>query len=438
MSRWHATAALSRALLVGAVGIGAAVLAGEPVLVVLVAPLVVCGALGLANRPARIPRLVTRLDHAWLHEGQGTTSRVLLSDAEDVEHVTRIAAGAPYVALHPAHGRLGRFLAAGEPGEDGAAEGLEIEISPRRWGRRLLGEERIGLTTRWAGYLWGPVPVDGHEMRVLPSRAPFDSRAEAPQPVGLVGAHRSRRVGSGTEFSGIRPFQAGDRLRRIHWRVSVRTDRLHVTTARAEEDSGVLLIVDALADHGASQGVDGAASSLDLTVRAAAAIAEHHVRRGDRVALLVVNAQGEQVSPGTGARHLRVLLGTLAGVRPGHPRDVEIERLRLRVGAGTVVLVLSPMLSGAIGTATATLVRRGLPTLVVDTLPPEAAPGVADGADPLLSDLAWRMRRIEREQVLVALAALGCPVVAWRGPGTLDDVLHRLARRAQLPQVRAR
>ena len=40
----------------------------------------------------------------------------------------------------------------------------------------------------------------------------------------------------------------------------------------------MLLVVDALADHGRSGGVDGAASSLDVTVRAAAAIAEHHVR----------------------------------------------------------------------------------------------------------------------------------------------------------------
>ena len=47
-------------------------------------------------------------------------------------------------------------------------------------------------------------------------------------------------------------------------------------------------------------------------------------------------------------------------------------------------------------------------------------------------------RAIEREQVLGRLAALGCPVVAWRGPGTVDDVLRRLARRAQLPRVRVR
>jgi hypothetical protein len=40
--------------------------------------------------------------------------------------------------------------------------------------------------------------------------------------------------------------------------------------------------------------------------------------------------------------------------------------------------------------------------------------------------------------VLDRLAALGCPVVAWRGPGTLDDVLRRLARRAQVPRVVSR
>ena len=41
-------------------------------------------------------------------------------------------------------------------------------------------------------------------------------------------------------------------------------------------------------------------------------------------------------------------------------------------------------------------------------------------------------------QVLARLASMGCPVVAWRGPGTVDEVLRRLARRAQLPQVRVR
>ena len=72
-------------------------------------------------------------------------------------------------------------------------------------------------------------------------------------------------------------------------------------TTRAEQDTGVLLVVDALADHGRSGGVDGAASSLDVTVRAAAAIAEHHVRMGDRVSLRVIGAGHEYVGYGAGA-----------------------------------------------------------------------------------------------------------------------------------------
>jgi hypothetical protein len=76
--------------------------------------------------------------------------------------------------------------------------------------------------------------------------------------------------------------------------------------------------------------------------------------------------------------------------------------------------------------------------MVIDTLPPDVTPSVIEGTDPQVADLAWRMRRLERDQVLARLASMGCPVVAWRGPGTVDDVLRRLARRAQLPQVRVR
>src|SRR6476660_6342640 len=127
-------------------------------------------------------------------------------------------------------------------------------------------------------------------MLVLPQAAPYDSHAEVPQPDGLVGRHRSRRTGSGTDFEGIRPFTTGDRLKRITWPVSLRTGELHVVTTRAEQDAGVWLVVDALRDIGVSGGVDGVASSLDLTVRAAAALAEHRVRTGPGDGLLVVAA----------------------------------------------------------------------------------------------------------------------------------------------------
>jgi uncharacterized protein (DUF58 family) len=432
MTRWRPTGGMSRCLAVGALGLALAVAFGDAVLVVLAAPFLLLGALGLVHRPASSPAVDHRLDHQWMHEGQGTRSRLLVSDLDGVEQVTRVAAPAPFVATHPANGRLGRLVA----GDSGLPV---LEVSPRRWGRRTLGHEDVALTSRWAGYRWGPVSLFGSQLQVLPVRAPYDSRAEAPQPLGLVGAHRSRRIGAGSEFSGIRPFQAGDRLRRINWRVSLRARNLHVVTARAEEDTGVLLVIDALADHGRSGGMEGAPSSLDVTVRAGAALAEHHVRRGDRVSLRAIGPRRVSVVGfGTGERHLRNLLVRLSMVGPGEARTFGREKPFFGVTGGTVVIVLSPMLSDAVATATATLVRRGLPVVVIDTLPGGMALEVAEGTDPVVAGLAWRMRLLERDQVLARLSSIGCPVVPWRGAGTVDDVMRRLARRAQLPQVRLR
>ncbi|ABL80993.1 MULTISPECIES: DUF58 domain-containing protein [unclassified Nocardioides] len=424
---WRPTTALGRALVVGGLGVVGALLSGEPAVVVLAAPFVMLAALGVAHRPTREPVLDSRLDHLTLREGVGTTSRLSVAGAEDAEYLVRVTGQPPYVVMRPSGGRVGRLLAGGQV--------PEVEISPRRWGRRMLGEEKVALYTPWAGYRFGPVGIGGQWTRVLPTTAPYDSRAEAPQPLGLVGAHRSRRTGSGTELAGIRPFQPGDRLRRVNWRVSLRTRDLHVVTTRAEEDTGVLLVLDALADHGASDGVDGAASSLDLGVRAASAIAEHHVRRGDRVALRVVGRGHEQVGYGAGPRHLRRIQDQLATVRIGVAAEPDSGVLQLGVTGGVVVVVLSPMLAEPVATVAATLTRRGVAVLVVDTLPPDPRPDLPGDADPTLAALAWRMRMVERSVVLDRLAALGCPVVAWRGPGTIDDVLRRLARRGRLPRV---
>ena len=423
-AQWRPTGALGRAIVTAATAVAVALLIGDPALLVLAAPFVALATLGLWHRPTRVPQLASRIDHVSLHEGQGTTSRLTVTGADDAEYLIRAAGQPPYVAMRPHGGRVGALL----DGPDGPAP--TVELSPRRWGRRFVGEEKVALMTPWAGYRFGPVPLGGLQIRVLPALAAYDSRADAPQPVGLVGAHRSQRPGGGTELAGIRPFAPGDRLRRINWRVSLRSRELHVVSTRAEEDTGVLLVVDALADHGASGGIDGAASSLDLSVRAASAIAEHHVRSGDRVALRVVGRGRELVGYGTGARHLRRLQHTLAGVRPGEVTESEAGALQLGVTGGTVVIVLSPMLAESIGAVAATLTRRGVPVLVVDTLPVDVRPGVAEGTDLDLAAFAWRMRALERTVVLQRLAALGCPVVAVAG--------SRHHRRRAAPAVPAR
>jgi uncharacterized protein (DUF58 family) len=426
-THWQPTSSLGRALIVGGMGVGLALVAGRPAVVVLVAPMLVAGALGLLHKPTREPRLFTSLARRQLHEGQGTRARVEGYDLDDVEHVTRAMSPRPYVALHPVVGALGHLLP-----PDGTI--AAIEVSPRRWGRRLVGAEKVALTTAWAGYRWGPVSYPDRDVLVLPAVTRLHAGGEAPQPIGLIGAHRSRRDGDGTEFSSIRAFHSGDRLRRIDWRVSLRQGSLHVASTRAEEDTAVLLIIDALSDYGHSDGVGSTESSLDVTVRAAAGLADQYISGGDRVSLRVLSPGGEYARYGAGTRHLRHILALLSQISPGQPRDIAIDRIDFRTTAGTVVVVISPMLSEAVATATVRLVRRGLPVIVVDPLPSGTTPSYTD-ADAHIADLAWRMRLLDRSHLIARLSASGCPVVPWNGPRTLEEVLRRLARRGQLPRV---
>ena len=157
-SRWRPTPALARAVVVGAVAVVAAVVGAAPTVMALGAPFVLLACFGLLHRPDSSPVLDAELDHRWLHEGQGTTSRLVIRHGEDVEHVARAMAPTPYVALHPPSG-----LAAGL-----ADDPPTIEVGPRRWGRRILGEEQVCLTTPWAGYRWEPVGLRGDGLRVLP------------------------------------------------------------------------------------------------------------------------------------------------------------------------------------------------------------------------------------------------------------------------------
>lgn len=427
MNGWRATIALARATAVGAALVLVALALGRPDLLVLAAPLAVFAGFGVA----RVPRGPLRVDLAstdrWMHEGQSTRVRLTLQDTREVEQVTMTMTPAPYLAMQPYGGMVSASVRPGEP----LADHVQLVVSPRRWGVRVTGQGQMAATSRWGGYRWGPVPLPDVRLTALPETPAFTS-AESPNPVGLIGRNRSRRPGDGTEFLSIRPFQPGDRLRRIDWRTTLRTGDLHAVGSKAMEDSSVLLLVDAVSDVGTSGGVDGSASSLDAAVRAASALAAHHIRVGDRVAVRVLGAAGLMVPPGTGVRHQRRIQEVLARVHPGAPDGYGARRLAL--DAGTVVVALSSMLTPEVNTMIVALARRGLTLVAVDTLPPDALPEQA--RDPgSAARLAWRMRLLERAVQVHEITTQGIPVVAWRGPGTLDEVLHRLARRAQLPRA---
>src|SRR5262245_15993391 len=59
-----------------------------------------------------------------------------------------------------------------------------------------------------------------------------------------AGLYRSAFRGLGIEFSDVREYSPGDDVRLIDWRVSARTQQLHVKQMTEERERSVLVVLD--------------------------------------------------------------------------------------------------------------------------------------------------------------------------------------------------
>ncbi len=458
---WQPTAAQVRAGSSGAILAIVGALVRRPDAVVLAVPLLVIACWGALRRPRSEPVVSETIDHATVREGEATTWRIEVNrgsatqepvgsrghkdrdadpdvgpdDDGGIDSVGAVLWAPPYAELDPPWGEMVATMTMAGASSRRETARFAIGLRSTRWGRRFVGPARVVASSPWAAFRWTSVHTGSRLVTTVPLPAVFDAAAPATHAVGLVGLDRSVRPGDGSEFAGIRAFQAGDRLRRIHWSRSLRTGSLHVTSTWADHDRHVVLVVDAFNDVGDSDGIDGRASSLDTTVRAAGALAEHHLRRGDRVALVVLGARGPtRVPAASGSRHLRRVLDVLASIEPATAVRDDMH-LRLGLTGGSLVMMLSPMVSEVPLQRAISLAGRGIAVVVVDTLPE----GVTDhDADDPFRALAWRIRLLERARELRAVRSAGVPVVEWRGPGSLDHVFRDLARRRSAPRVTRR
>lgn len=60
----------------------------------------------------------------------------------------------------------------------------------------------------------------------------------------LNGIHQSRHKGRGMNFSEVRPYQAGDDIRAIDWRVTARSGKTHTKLFTEEREQPVMLLID--------------------------------------------------------------------------------------------------------------------------------------------------------------------------------------------------
>jgi uncharacterized protein (DUF58 family) len=126
-------------------------------------------------------------------------------------------------------------------------------------------------------------------------------------------AHDGRRLllrrHTGFELHGVREYEQGESLRRVHWRSTARRGQLMVKELEdaPRDEIAVLLDADASAVVG---------ESFDVQVRAAGSILDSYVRRGRR-AVLVVNSERRDVQQvHSAAADWRRALELLAAAEP--------------------------------------------------------------------------------------------------------------------------
>lgn len=401
---------------------------GRTDLALIAVPLASVAAWAGIRRPRRHPRIVADSDAVVVNEGEDFAWNAAVSEVDAKARIVAVHPGQRFLEVEPRRGLL--QLA------DRQATEVQIALQATRWGRRRLGEPVVGVYDRWLAWRWGPARLPGRALTVLPATTPVAAHAPAPHPRGLVGMERAVRVGEGGEFNKVRPFSPGDRLRRIHWPVTARTGQLHVTATHSDEDTQVVLLVDALNDIGESTGIQGVHSSMDITVRAVAAVAEHFLRRGDRVGMRVFGDWGPSLlAPRSGQVQLRRIHDSLCLIEPGSGRGTASVTSRRGMAPGTLVVMFSPMVEPEVSAQVAMLLRSGLDVVVVDTLPKETV-SISSSLEP--EALAWRIRLVERRLELDRLASLGVPVITWSGPHSLDLVLRDLSLRPSRPRLVAR
>ncbi|QKG54411.1 DUF58 domain-containing protein [Hymenobacter sp. BRD67] len=111
----------------------------------------------------------------------------------------------------------------------------------------------------------------------------------------LAGAHASRRHGAGMEFSQYRPYQPGDDLRRLDWRLAARSDRYYLRESEVDTSLTVSLVLDASASMNHRD--DNGLTKLDYARLLLAALAYLAQKQGDAVGLTILGPGGLQHFP---------------------------------------------------------------------------------------------------------------------------------------------
>jgi uncharacterized protein (DUF58 family) len=418
---WAATPRLRGSLLAVAAGTVGALATGRPEAVALAAPFAVLLLAGLGQRHPDPPHVTVHVERERIVEG------------EDVDVELGVTADAPVElellpprALHIATGANPIGLAC----RASAPRIARVSLHPERWGAYRIGEVVVRCNAG-LGLFAGYRHFEGRaELRVYPRPEPLRATLAPRRTHASAGSRVSHERGDGMEFAEVRPFLPGDRVRRINARVSARRGALHVTERHPERNSDVVILLDTFAEARSAD-----AGSLDLAVRAAAALAERHLHERDRVGVIGFGGALRWLEPGLGmGQRYRIADALITSAITFSYVWMTVATLPARIlPPGALVIGLTPLIDERMIVALADLAGRGHDVAVVEVSPRAFLPPARSERE----SLARRIWALQRDAIRARYARLGMPVTTWEPGDPLEPTLREVSAWRRRRVVRA-
>lgn len=200
----------------------------------------------------------------------------------------------------------------------------------QRRGLHTLPAARAGTFDPLGLYMRLPARSQKHKILVLPRPLHIEK-------LGFLGGvghaslapHHATTVADATDYHGVRAWQQGEAIRRVHWKSTARTNQLHVVEWEDTPTADLILLLDTSAHTILGQDDE---STLEQSITAAASIACHLLENGCRVHLYYLASDGDKEPvlrhfKGNNTRDQHKILRELAEIEPvGHP-DATLEKL---------------------------------------------------------------------------------------------------------------
>lgn len=423
-ARYDAPTALFFGL--GFVAFGAAVIAlvlERPIVAAIAAPSLVLLAVGLIE--GRYPTVSVSAELDTPRGLEGDLTRLFVSVTSQERAIVELETG-PMTAFDPVGSQ--RHVIVADRGE----RSVTFLMVPRTWGVLTLPSITVRARSRTGLFAATTSHRPVTPLRVHIHEEPARSRLEPLAFRRVVGSHLSDERAEGCEIADTRPYQPGDRLRTINWRISARASEPWVTLRHPDRSTTVVLVLDAYGTFG-----EGDRDTLRRSVRAAMGLARLHLDAQDPVGILAVGHGRRWIEPQLGLGHLATMTDALLELSTRDWGDRRHHRTPLDrlVPIDSVVIAISPLLNDAFGQLLRPLLARGQQVDVVEpvyALPPSISVRARDdNGDPAL---AWRVFELEQQLRRRALRSMGATVSPWSGDDPIESTLvaMRRAQRARL------